>query len=110
MAVCGYDKSPQTNDFECHRLHEQIRIGDGDDQEEISAECIVLGYDCDTMINSVLLFGPDGKVFFCAIYYLGSWGDGTLTTCFSHTLRKGLVIIKYVSIKASRGVVMQLGF
>jgi hypothetical protein len=68
------------------------------------------GYDCDTMINNVLVFGPDGKVYFCAINYPGSWGDGTLTIHFSHTLRKGLVIIKYESIRASCGVVMQLGF
>jgi hypothetical protein len=40
------------------------------------------GYDCDTMINNVLVFGPDGKVFFCAIIYPGSWGDGTLAVCF----------------------------
>ncbi len=39
-------------------------------------------YDCDTMINKVLVFGPDGKVFVCAINYLGSWSDGTLTACF----------------------------
>jgi hypothetical protein len=39
-------------------------------------------YDCDTMINNVLVFGPDGKVFCCAINYPGSWGDGTLTVCF----------------------------
>jgi hypothetical protein len=23
------------------------------------------GYDCDTMVNNVLTFGPDGKVFLC---------------------------------------------
>jgi hypothetical protein len=42
------------------------------------------GYDCDTMINNVnvLVFGPDGKVFFCAINYPGSLSDGTLTACF----------------------------
>jgi hypothetical protein len=40
------------------------------------------GYDCDTMVNNVLVFGPDGKVFFCAINYPGSWSDGILTTCF----------------------------
>jgi hypothetical protein len=47
------------------------------------------GYDCDTMIDNVLVFGPDGKVFFCAINYPGSWSDGTLTTCiFSHMKEK----------------------
>jgi hypothetical protein len=43
------------------------------------------GYDCDTMVNNVLVFSPDGKVFFCAINYPGSWLDGSLTTgFFSH--------------------------
>ncbi len=43
------------------------------------------GYDCDTMVNKVLAFGSDGKVFFCAINFLGSWSDGTLTAhFFSH--------------------------
>ncbi len=37
-------------------------------------------YNCNTMIINVLVFGPDGKVFFCAINYPGSWSDGTLTT------------------------------
>jgi hypothetical protein len=40
------------------------------------------GYDCDTMVNNVLVFGRDGKVFFCAINYPGSWSDGTLTARF----------------------------
>jgi hypothetical protein len=43
------------------------------------------GYDCDTMINKVLVFSPDGKVFFGAINYPGSWLDGTLTAHFFHT-------------------------
>jgi len=37
------------------------------------------------MINNVLVFGPDGKVFLCALNYPGSWSDGTLTArFFSH--------------------------
>ncbi len=40
------------------------------------------GYQCDTMVNNVLVFGPDGKVFFCAINYPGSWAGGSLTACF----------------------------
>ncbi len=30
------------------------------------------GYDCDA-------FGPDGKVFFAAVNFPGSWADGSLT-------------------------------
>ena len=42
-------------------------------------------YDCDTMVNNVLVFGPDGKVFLCVINYPGSWADGTLTSrIFNH--------------------------
>ena len=37
------------------------------------------------MVNNVLVFGPDGKVFFNAINYPGSWSDGSLTNhFFSH--------------------------
>ncbi len=53
--------------------------------ERIQQNAYYCGCDCDTMINNVLVFGPDGKVFFCAINYPGSWSDGTLTTrFFSH--------------------------
>jgi hypothetical protein len=48
--------------------------------ERIQQNAYYCGYNCDTMINNVLVFGPDGKVFFCAINYPGSWSDGTLTT------------------------------
>ncbi len=50
--------------------------------KRIQQNAYYCGYDCDTMINNILVFGPDGKVFFCAINYPGSWSDGTLTTCF----------------------------
>lgn len=53
--------------------------------KRIEQNAYYCGYDCDTMVNNVLVFGPDGKVFFCAINYPGSWSDGTLTTrFFSH--------------------------
>ena len=40
------------------------------------------GYDCDTMVKNVLVFGPDGKVFLCAINFPGSWSDASLTAHF----------------------------
>ena len=53
--------------------------------ERIEQNAYYCGYDCDTMVNNILVFGPDGKVFFCVINYPGSWLDGTLTArCFSH--------------------------
>ena len=74
--------------------------------ERLQQNAYYCGYNCDTMVNNVLVFGPDGKVFFCAINYPGSWSDGTLTA----QLRRGLVTTKYALIRASHGVVMQLGF
>ena len=53
--------------------------------ERIKQNGYYCGYDCETMIINVLVFGPDGKVFFCAINYPRSWSDGTLTAHFFHT-------------------------
>jgi hypothetical protein len=50
--------------------------------ERIEQNAYYCGYDCDRMVNKVLVFGPDGKVFFCVINYPGSWSDGTLTVRF----------------------------
>ncbi len=52
--------------------------------ERLEQNAYYCGYDCDTMVNNVLVFGPDGKVFLCAINYPGSWSDGTLTARFFH--------------------------
>ena len=36
--------------------------------------------------KQLLVFGPDGEVFFCAIKYPGSWSDGNLMAHFcNHT-------------------------
>ncbi len=40
------------------------------------------GYDCYTMVNNVFAYGPDGKVFFAAINFPGSWADGSLMARF----------------------------
>lgn len=37
------------------------------------------GYHSDTMVNNVLVFGPDGKVFICCLNFPGSWHDGGIT-------------------------------
>jgi hypothetical protein len=50
--------------------------------ERITQNVYYCGYDWDTMGNNILVFGPDGKVFFCAINYPGSTASGTLTACF----------------------------
>jgi hypothetical protein len=46
------------------------------------------GYDCDTMVNNVFAYGPDGKVFFAAINFPGSWADGSLTARFLHQMKR----------------------
>ena len=50
--------------------------------ERLEQNAYYCGYDCDMMVNNVLVFGPDGKVFLCAIKYPGSWSGWTFTTRF----------------------------
>jgi hypothetical protein len=45
------------------------------------------GYSCDTTVNNVFAYGPDGKVFFCKIKFPGSWVDSSLMACFLHKLK-----------------------
>jgi hypothetical protein len=45
------------------------------------------GYECNTMVNNVFAYGPDGKVFFAAINFLGSWADRSLTARFMHQMK-----------------------
>ena len=56
--------------------------------ERLTQNAYYCGYDCDTMVNNVLVFGPDGKVFFCVINYPGSWADGILTSRFYNHIQK----------------------
>jgi len=37
--------------------------------ERIEQNAFYCGYDCDTTVNNVFAFGPDGKVFFAAINF-----------------------------------------
>ena len=39
-------------------------------------------------MNNIFIFGPDGKIFFCAINFPGSWADGTLTAQFFSHIKK----------------------
>ncbi len=56
--------------------------------ERIEQNAFYCGYDCDTTVNNVFAYGPDGKVFFCAINFPGSWADGSLTLRFLHQIKK----------------------
>ncbi len=37
------------------------------------------GYHSDAMVNNIIAYGPDGKVFLCAINFPGRWHDGSIT-------------------------------
>ena len=43
------------------------------------------------MVNSVFAYGPDGKVFFAAINFPGSWADGSLTARFLHKMKRRML-------------------
>ena len=40
------------------------------------------GCECNTVVNNVFAYGPDGKVFIAAINCLGSWADESLSALF----------------------------
>ena len=66
---------------------------------ECTDDCIMqntmyCGYDCDTMVNNVFAYGPDGKVFFAAINFPGSWADGSLTMRFLHQMKRRMLLYK----------------
>ena len=50
--------------------------------EELEQNAMYDGYTCDTAVNNVLAYGPDGKVFLCALNFPGSWTDGKLSAHF----------------------------
>ncbi len=56
--------------------------------EWIRQNAIYCGYDCDMMVNNVLVYGPDGKVFFAAVNFPGSWADGSLLAHFLHYVKR----------------------
>jgi hypothetical protein len=37
-------------------------------------------------MSNVFTYGPDGKVFFAAINFPGSWADGSLCACFLYSI------------------------
>ncbi len=56
--------------------------------KRISQNAMYCGYDCDTMVNNVFAYSPDGKVFFAAVNFSGSWADGSLTAHFLHYMKR----------------------
>jgi hypothetical protein len=53
--------------------------------ERLKQNAYYCGYDCDTMINNVLLFGPDRKVFFAPLIIRGAGWMGHSLLGFFHT-------------------------
>lgn len=47
--------------------------------EDIEQNAMYNGYHSDTMVNNIFAYGPDGKVFLCAVNFPGSWHDGSIT-------------------------------
>ena len=62
--------------------------------ERVEKNVFYCGYDCDMMVNNVFSHGSDGKVFFCAINFPGSWADGSLTARFLHQIKKRIGLYK----------------
>ena len=50
--------------------------------EKVVQNAFYSGYECDTVVNNVFAYGPDGKVFIAAINFPGSWADGLLVHIF----------------------------
>lgn len=46
--------------------------------EEVIQNAYYDGYQCDTTINYIMVFGPDDKVFFGCLNFPGSWHDSML--------------------------------
>ncbi len=55
--------------------------------ERVTQNSFYSGYECDTTVNSVFTYGPDGKVFIAAINFPGSWADGSLCARFLYSIR-----------------------
>jgi hypothetical protein len=46
------------------------------------------------MVNNVLAYGPDGKVFFAAVNFPGSWADGSLSAYYLHYMTRKIGVYK----------------
>jgi hypothetical protein len=62
--------------------------------DRIDQNAMYCGYDCDTMVNRVFAYGPDGKVFFAAINFPGSWADRSLTARFLNQVKRRMLTYK----------------
>ncbi len=56
--------------------------------ENVTQNAFYSGYQCDTMINNVFSYCPDGKVFIAAINFPGRWADGSVSVWLLQSIRK----------------------
>ena len=56
--------------------------------EKVAQNAFYSGYECDTVVNNVFAYGPDGKVFIAAINFPGSWADGSLCAHLFDSIRR----------------------
>ena len=56
--------------------------------EENEQNAMYDGYTCDTTVNNVLAYGPDGKVFLSALNFPGSWTDGKMSAHFIEFIKR----------------------
>jgi hypothetical protein len=56
--------------------------------KQIRQNVMYCGYNCDMMANNVFAYSPEGKVFFAAINFPGSWADGSLLVCFLNYVKR----------------------
>ena len=65
--------------------------------KQLEQNAMYCGYSCDTsMVNNVLAFGTDGKVFLCALNFPGSWTDGKLAAHFIQSIKRRIGRYKIV--------------
>jgi hypothetical protein len=55
--------------------------------DRVEQNAMYCGYDCNTMVNNVFAYGPNGKVFFAAINFPRSWADGSLVARFMRHIK-----------------------
>jgi hypothetical protein len=56
-----------------------LSLVSGCTSEVLAQDAIYNGYHRETMVNNIIAYGPDGKVFLTAINFPGSWHDGSIT-------------------------------
>jgi hypothetical protein len=64
--------------------------------DQLEQNPMYCGYSCDTMVNNVFAYGPDGKVFLCALNFPGSWTDGKLAADFIQSIKRRIGRYKIV--------------